>query len=73
MMPQDHAASDSLEPAMQLMQLSLVMRHAAELVHGIELSIEDSLLKFSALSPVSWLKVRPFRSTTQHTCMGLSW
>jgi hypothetical protein len=68
MMPQDHAASDSLEPAIQLFELSLVMRHAIELVRGVEISIEDDLLRFSLLSPVSWFKVRVLRK--HHTVLN---
>lgn len=55
---QDNAASDSLEPAIQLIHLNRVMRQAVRLIRGVQLGIEQEQLRFSVFSAIPWFKVR---------------
>jgi hypothetical protein len=58
LLPQDAAASESMDAAMHLIHLNALMRQAVKLIKGVQLSIEEDRFKFAVFSAISWFKVR---------------
>ena len=54
---QDKAASDSMEPAMDLMQLNGIIRKAIILVTGAQIRVDESMLELAVTSIIPGFKV----------------
>lgn len=54
---QDKAASDSMDPAMDLMGLNGLIRKAINLVRGVEIAITDDMFEMAVISIIPWFKV----------------
>lgn len=54
---QDKAASDSMDPAMDLMCLNGIIRKAINLVRGVEIAITDDTFEMAITSIIPWFKV----------------
>ncbi|KAK9915727.1 hypothetical protein WJX75_003301 [Coccomyxa subellipsoidea] len=54
----DKAASDSMDPAMDLMGLNGLIRKAINLVRGVEIAITDDTFEMAIISVIPWFKVR---------------
>ena len=57
MAAKDKDASDSMDPAMDLMGLNGLIRKAINLVRGVEISITDDTFKMAITSVIPWFKV----------------
>lgn len=54
---QDKAASDSMEPAMDLMQLNGIIRKAINLVTGAQIRVDESMFELAVTSIIPGFKV----------------
>ncbi|BDA44299.1 hypothetical protein COCOBI_05-4830 [Coccomyxa sp. Obi] len=54
----DKAASDSMEPAMDLMRLNGLIRRAINLVKGVDITITEDVFEMAITSIIPWFKVR---------------
>jgi len=55
---QDFEASDTVDSAMDLVQLNRLLRPAVRLVKGMEVKQAGGIFEFSMMTVVSWFKVR---------------
>ena len=62
----DAAASDSLDPALDLLAVGGLPRRAIALVRGIELRVDGDTFRMAAFSPIPLLKVREAYSLAGH-------
>lgn len=73
---QDKVASDSMEPAVQLMQLGRLVRSAVRLVKGIRIRIVDDSFEMAVFSAIPWFKVGTLlgpsypAGAVAHNCLG---
>ena len=67
---QDKAASDNMEPTLQLMRVNRLIRTAVGLVKGMELRQSDHSFEMIVLSGILWFKV-PASVLQQHPSMPL--
>lgn len=54
---QDKAASDSMEPTLNLMKTNRLIRSAVGLVKGTQLKQSDNSFEITVLSGILWFKV----------------
>ena len=54
---QDKGASDSMEPAMDLMQLNGIIRKAINLVTGAQIRVDESMFELAVTSIIPGFKV----------------
>ena len=55
---QDFEASDTVDSAMDLVQLNRLLRPGVRLVKGMEVKQAGGIFEFSMMTVVSWFKVR---------------
>jgi hypothetical protein len=55
---QEHALSDSMDPALNLMRMNGIMRQAVKLIKGIKINLDQDHFELVVFSIIRWFKVR---------------
>ncbi len=67
---QDFEASDTVDSAMDLVQLNRLLRPAVRLVKGMEVKQAGGIFEFSMMTVVSWFKVRSHNTPRPCNILG---